>query len=91
MASNAVCRSILGTVFPLFSVSLYTNLGLNWAGTLLAFLSLACMPMPFLFIKYGPYLRRNSKYAPSAPTEMKKEAEGLEPGLKGERRGDEAV
>ena len=26
-----------------------------------------CTPMPFLFMKYGPYLRRKSRYAPSVP------------------------
>jgi hypothetical protein len=91
MASNAVCRSVLGTVFPLFSVHLYTKLGLNWAGTLIACLSLACAPMPFLFMRYGAYLRRNSSYAPSAPKEMRDVAEGLEPGVAVERKGDEAV
>lgn len=33
LAANAVQRSILGTIFPLFSVKLYKGLGLNWAGT----------------------------------------------------------
>jgi len=33
-----------------------------------AFLSLACTPMPFLFYKYGEKLRKNSNYAPSQPT-----------------------
>lgn len=85
LASNAVMRSLFGTVFPLFSTQLYGNLGLNWAGTLIAFLSLACTPMPFLFMRYGSYLRRNSKYAPSGDKEEKETAE-LEPGLVGEKR-----
>jgi hypothetical protein len=33
LAANAVQRSILGTIFPLFSIKLYKGLGLNWAGT----------------------------------------------------------
>lgn len=84
LASNAVMRSLFGTVFPLFSTQLYRNLGLNWAGTLIAFLSLACTPMPFLFMRYGSYLRRNSKYAPSGmkkETKEEKQMEELEPGL----------
>lgn len=35
--------------------------------SVLAFLSLVCVPMPFLFVKYGHRLRASSKYAPSAP------------------------
>lgn len=37
--------------------------------TVVAFLSLACAPMPFLFYRYGAFLRRHSKYAPSGPQE----------------------
>lgn len=33
LAANAVQRSVLGTIFPLFSIKLYEGLGLNWAGT----------------------------------------------------------
>lgn len=87
LASNAVMRSLFGTVFPLFSTHLYNNLGLNWAGTLVAFLSLACTPMPFLFMKYGSYLRRNSRYAPSGrDTVEEKQAEELEPEFAPEQR-----
>ncbi|WVQ91212.1 hypothetical protein IAS59_005009 [Cryptococcus gattii] len=48
--------------------AMYETLGLHWAGTLVAFLSLACAAMPFLFYRYGSYLRRKSKYAPSVPS-----------------------
>ncbi|CAK9781173.1 unnamed protein product [Cutaneotrichosporon oleaginosum] len=67
LASSAVLRALAGAVFPLFTEKMYTRLGVNWAGTLVAFLSLACAPMPFLFFRYGAYLRRHSKYAPSGP------------------------
>ena len=32
----------------------------------LAFLALAVAPVPFLFQRYGPFLRRNSKFVPSS-------------------------
>ena len=60
----------------------------------IAFLALICTPLPFLFYKYGPYLRRKSNYAPSQPlektlttsTDGEKDEEatiigGLEPGM----------
>lgn len=31
----------------------------------LAFVAMAFVPVPFLFTRYGPYLRRKSKYAPT--------------------------
>ena len=48
---------------------MFHKLGVNWAGSLLGFLGLAFMPIPFLFYIYGERLRKNSAYA---PTEMGK-------------------
>ena len=52
LAANAIMRSILGAVFPLFSTYMYKNLGNAWASTLVGFLALACVPMPFVFYYY---------------------------------------
>ena len=71
LSSNAVLRSLLGAAFPLFSAQMYEGLGFRWASGLLAFVALACAPMPFLFYKYGPVIRAKSRFAPtgsSAPT-----------------------
>jgi hypothetical protein len=52
----------------------------------IAFLALICTPLPFVFFKYGPHLRRKSRYANS--TEGEKSSydgtvvgDALEPGL----------
>jgi hypothetical protein len=39
-------RSWLIPSFPLFVTPMYKNLGVNWASTLIAFLALACAPLP---------------------------------------------
>ncbi|ORX34296.1 major facilitator superfamily domain-containing protein [Kockovaella imperatae] len=67
VAANSVMRCLFGAAFPLFATRMFDRLGVHWAGSLLALLSLACIPLPFLFYRYGPYLRRKSKYTPSAP------------------------
>ena len=36
-----------------------------------AFIALACMPMPFLFFKYGPRIRQGSKFAPCIDLKIK--------------------
>lgn len=46
---------------------------------MVAFLSLACAPMPFLFYKYGARLRKHSKYAPSSPLPDEDECSDKEP------------
>ncbi|KAK8058975.1 multidrug resistance protein [Apiospora phragmitis] len=66
LASNAVLRSLLGAAFPLFTTDMYRNLGIHWASTIPAFLSLACLPFPFLFWKYGGGIRMKCKYAAEA-------------------------
>jgi len=65
IAANAFLRSIFGAVFPLFATQMFQALGVNWAGSLLAFVSVALIPMPFLFYKYGKTIRKRSKYAPT--------------------------
>ena len=65
ISANSFLRSLFGAVFPLFAVQMFNNLGVNWAGSLLAFISVALVPMPFIFYKYGKSIRRKSKWAPT--------------------------
>ncbi|KAF7160797.1 hypothetical protein CNMCM5623_006391 [Aspergillus felis] len=64
-AANTILRSAVGAGFPLFSRQLFTNLGVQWAGTLLGCLAFIMIPIPLAFIKFGPALRRSSNFAPS--------------------------
>lgn len=43
---------------------MFDGMGTQWAITLIAFIALALMPIPFVFYKYGAYIRRNSTFAP---------------------------
>jgi hypothetical protein len=45
---------------------MYQGLGIHWASSVPAFLSLACVPFPFLFYKYGEKIRMKCKYAAEA-------------------------
>jgi hypothetical protein len=40
----------------------YEKLGIGWASSLLGFIAVALMPVPWLFFKYGKQLRAKSKY-----------------------------
>ncbi|KAI3331445.1 polyamine transporter 3 [Xylariaceae sp. AK1471] len=67
LAGNAILRALFGAAFPLFTQSLYRNLGIQWGSSVPAFLSLACAPVPFLFAwKFGKWLRDRSKFATEA-------------------------
>lgn len=50
----------------LITTSRYARLGFEWAGTLLAFIALACCAIPYLFYFKGAAIRKHSKYAYSA-------------------------
>ncbi|EFX05359.1 bicyclomycin resistance protein [Grosmannia clavigera kw1407] len=58
LAANTVARSFVGGVLPLAGLSMYAKLGLGWGNSLLAFIALALVPIPFLIIKHGEYLRK---------------------------------
>ncbi|CAE7203653.1 unnamed protein product [Rhizoctonia solani] len=68
LAANAVLRSIMGAVFPLFTPSMYASLGDQWACMIFAFLALVCTPIPFLFYRFGPAIRARSKFSVSPPS-----------------------
>ncbi|RDW92900.1 MFS transporter [Aspergillus mulundensis] len=63
IAANTILRSAVGCAFPLFSRQMMTNLGVQWAGTLLGCIAAAMIPIPVLFRMYGPWLRQRSKLA----------------------------
>ncbi|KAI9322722.1 MFS general substrate transporter [Dichotomocladium elegans] len=69
LAAKTVVRSGGGAAFPLFVGPMYHNLGSQWASTLLAFISLAIVPIPFAFYKWGAQIRARSANATSAPQE----------------------
>lgn len=63
MAANTFSRCMFAAAFPLFGDQMYKKLGYQWATSLLAFLTLAMMPFPYLFFKYGKILRGRSRFA----------------------------
>jgi hypothetical protein len=42
---------------------MYHKLGDQWATSLLAFLTVAMMPFPYLFFRYGKKIRGKSRFA----------------------------
>jgi hypothetical protein len=63
LAANAICRSSFGAAFPLFARQMYSTLHPWWAGSLLGFLALSMVPIPFVLFFYGPKMRQMSKSA----------------------------
>ncbi|QPG94446.1 hypothetical protein C2857_006085 [Epichloe festucae Fl1] len=65
LAANAFVRCLFAAAFPLFGVQMYEKLGYQWASSLLAFLTVAMLPFPYVFFRYGKRIRGKSRYAKS--------------------------
>lgn len=64
---------------PLIATYMYASLGPNWSGTLLGLLEVACIPIPFVFWKYGYKIRQKSIFIRAMQEDQKR--------LKGKREG----
>jgi hypothetical protein len=63
IAANTVLRSICGAFLPLAGPKLYGALGLGWGNSLLGFIALALVPLPWAFWKYGERIRTSPRFA----------------------------
>lgn len=62
LAAATILRSLFGAVLPLVGAPLYDSLGLGWGNSTLAFIAVALIPVPFLFIRYGEAIRESPRY-----------------------------
>lgn len=79
LAAKTFMRSIYGAGTVLFTVQMYHNLGNQWAGSLIAFLSLAGCGIPFLFYNYGATIRKRARYAYSGDDEEQQAVAASDP------------
>ncbi|KGQ87496.1 multidrug resistance protein [Candida albicans P87] len=71
LAAKTFVRSIWGACVPLFTIQMYHRLGDQWATSLMAFISLACCAIPYLFFFFGARVRTFSRYAYTPETNTK--------------------
>ncbi|KAK6592835.1 multidrug resistance protein, partial [Botrytis cinerea] len=62
-AGNDFMRSCFGAGFPLFANAMFKDLGVPWASSTLAFISVAFIPIPFILYRWGEKIRMKSKRA----------------------------
>jgi multidrug resistance protein len=63
LAAKTFLRSFWGAAVVLFTEQMYARCGYQWASSILAFISLACCAIPYVFYFFGERIRRHSKYA----------------------------
>lgn len=57
-----ICLALSGGLFPLIGPPLYDRLGLGWGNSLLSFIALPFVPLPWILFKYGERIRK-SRYS----------------------------
>ncbi|BGO96090.1 hypothetical protein NBRC10512v2_007808 [Rhodotorula toruloides] len=63
LAAGMASRALIGSVFPLFALQLYHAATVQGATCLFAGIACILAPIPFVFKRKGPELRRRSKFA----------------------------
>lgn len=66
LAATTSLRFTISAVFPLFTKSIIDRLGMQNALCLLAGVTILMIPIPFIFYRWGPVLRDNSRYLRSS-------------------------
>jgi hypothetical protein len=62
LAASTILRSLMGAVIPLAGRGMYAKMGLGWGNSLLAFITLAMLPLPWMFYRYGEGLRKRYRF-----------------------------
>ena len=68
LAADNILRYLFSAAVPLFTVQMIDKLGFAWSISLLAFISLALLAVPWVIFRWGPKLRARSQYVPSQIT-----------------------
>ncbi|KAM0429799.1 hypothetical protein ACHAPT_006405 [Fusarium lateritium] len=58
LAANTIMRSVAGATLPLCGMKMYNAMGLGWGNSMLGFIAVALIPIPFLVLRYGEKLRK---------------------------------
>ena len=63
LAAQSFCRNMLGGIFPLVTVQMFTGLTFQGAASLLGGLAALLTLVPWVLVFYGPKIRARSKFA----------------------------
>ncbi|KAM5429352.1 hypothetical protein McanMca71_002963 [Microsporum canis] len=61
-ASSTIFRCLCATFLPLAGPAMYGKLGVGWGTSLLGFIAVAFIPLPFIFYIYGQRLRESKRF-----------------------------
>jgi hypothetical protein len=62
VAASIFLRSLGGALLPLAGGPMFSALGIGWESSLLAFIAVAMIPVPLIFLKYGERIRQKNLF-----------------------------
>lgn len=65
LAAKTFARSMFGAAVPLYVEQMFHKMQPQWALTLMAFICVGMLPIPFCFFAIGPTMRARSKLSTS--------------------------
>ncbi|KAL4881872.1 polyamine transporter [Aspergillus karnatakaensis] len=63
LAGVILIRNVVGAGFPLFATQMYQTLDYEWASSLLGFIAILLVPIPWVFFYFGDRIRLRSPWA----------------------------
>lgn len=57
IAAGAIFRAVVGSILPTLGPKMFDKLGYGWSFTLLAMINVVLLPLPPIFMIYGPKIR----------------------------------
>ncbi|KAL7789155.1 major facilitator superfamily domain-containing protein [Trichoderma ceciliae] len=63
LSANAFTRYVFAAAFPLFTIQMYDRLTDKWAASLLGFIAIALIPIPWILFTFGARIRKKTRYA----------------------------
>ncbi|EEP81636.1 predicted protein [Uncinocarpus reesii 1704] len=61
-AANTIFRCLFGALLPLAGPAMYDSLGYGWGNSVLGFIAVAFIPLPFIFYLYGQRIRESNLF-----------------------------
>jgi hypothetical protein len=68
LAADTFLRYLLPAGVPLFSIQMIDRINVHWSLSIIGFISLLLVPIPWIVYKQGPRLRERSVYVKEAKT-----------------------
>jgi hypothetical protein len=59
-AASTIFRCLFGALLPLAGSAMYNKLGYGWGNSVLGFIAVGFLPLPFIFYRYGQRIRETN-------------------------------